>query len=87
MQDELFMRQWNAHYNRLTAGLTPTPAGRVTTGQSSRHDIGRTYDDPVVDEDRPVQIGSRLIAAGLATATLWVTVIAFATTAGTPFLV
>lgn len=86
MQDELFQRQWNAHHEAFTTGLKPALAHCNTAGASAQKPIGRTYDEPVVSEDPPVQIGTRLVAAGIATALLWATVIGFATTRGIPLL-
>lgn len=86
MQDELFLRQWNAHHDAFTAGMNPALAHCETAGAPANDPIGRTYDDPVEAEDPPAQIGTRMIAAGVATAVLWVTVIGFSTTMGIPFL-
>lgn len=86
MQDELFLRQWNAHHNVLTAGLNRPLDQREETGPSARGPIGRTYDEPVEANDPPIQVGARIIAASASTVLLWITVFSFATTRGIPFL-
>lgn len=87
MQDELFQRQWNAHHDVITAGLKSGLRHCEAAGQAPQVPIGRTYGEPVVEEDPPVAIGARVFAAGVATALLWVTVITFATPTGIPFVV
>lgn len=86
MQDELFQRQWNAQHEAFTKGLSAAPRQSGKAGRLAGCTIGRTYDEPLEAEDPPVRIGTRMVAAGMATALLWVTVIGFASTRGVPFL-
>jgi hypothetical protein len=86
MQDELFQRQWNSQHEAFTKGLNATPRQSDKAARLASCAIGRTYDEPVEAEDPPIRIGTRMVAAGMATALLWITVIGFASTMGVPFV-